>query len=162
MANRDHPEYNAWKKMRDRCQNPKADNWKYYGARGIKVCKAWESFEQFLADMGPRPSPQHTIERENVKHGYTPKNCRWATQAEQSRNKSSTKWIEHNGERMCATDFAKLIGYSKGSVHRKIKYGLTKDEIIATKLRHDLRQQAGKSQLALCLESCTGFLSGTK
>jgi hypothetical protein len=71
--------------MRRRCTNPNNADWKQYGGRGIKVCDRWiESFDNFLADMGPRPSPKHSIGRfPNNDGNYEPRNCRWATAAEQ-------------------------------------------------------------------------------
>ena len=79
------PEYQAWIDMRRRCTNPNNADWKQYGGRGIKVCDRWiESFDNFLADMGPRPSPKHSIGRfPNNDGNYEPRNCRWATAAEQ-------------------------------------------------------------------------------
>lgn len=78
--------YHSWDAMMQRCTNPKSTKWPYYGAQGIRVCARWRKFENFLADMGPRPSGM-TIERINNRGNYTPKNCKWATMLEQSRNK---------------------------------------------------------------------------
>lgn len=81
------PEYYCWKGMNQRCSNPNSPQWKDYGGRGIEVCRGWrESFTDFLKDMGPRPSPLHSIERKNNSNGYYPDNCKWATRTEQNRN----------------------------------------------------------------------------
>lgn len=86
--NRQHsPEYRSWLAMKTRCSNPRRAVWKHYGGRGIAVCPEWRvSFAQFFADMGPKPSPAHSIDRINPNGHYEPCNCRWATQAEQMRN----------------------------------------------------------------------------
>lgn len=81
-----HPTYHTWIGMRDRCRNPKNPKYKYYGGRGIKVCKRWETFEKFLADVGTRP-PNKTLDRYPDKNGaYKPGNVRWATILEQRKN----------------------------------------------------------------------------
>jgi len=81
------PEYNSWRAMIERCENPNHIGFKYYGGRGIKICARWRSsFEAFFADMGPKPSPRHTLDRKDNERGYEPDNCRWATPAEQRAN----------------------------------------------------------------------------
>lgn len=80
------PEYAVWNTMRQRCTNPNSEKYKDYGERGIKVCKRWAKFANFLADMGRRPSKDHSIDRKNNDGNYTPKNCHWATRSEQQRN----------------------------------------------------------------------------
>ena len=83
------PEYIAWGSMRQRCGNPKSQSFHHYGGRGISVCEQWQSFEQFLADMGPRPDGMSLDRYPDVNGNYEPKNCRWATNADQARNKRS-------------------------------------------------------------------------
>jgi hypothetical protein len=81
-------EYNSWRGMNERCDNQRHIGYKYYGGRGIKVCDRWRhSFANFVADMGRKPTPSHTIDRwPDVNGDYGPTNCRWATPAEQRLN----------------------------------------------------------------------------
>jgi hypothetical protein len=92
-------EYIIWKAMKQRCLNPRNNNYKNYGGRGIKLSERWiDSFMNFYADMGPRPSPRHSIERKNNDGNYEPGNCRWATRAEQAMNKRQVK-LASSGKR---------------------------------------------------------------
>jgi hypothetical protein len=87
------PEYVAWSSMIQRCACSKnALTWKNYGGRGIRVCSRWrESFANFLADVGRRPSAKHSLDRIDVNGNYEPGNVRWATRSQQQRNKRSTE-----------------------------------------------------------------------
>lgn len=89
------PEFQTWVNMKSRCLNPAQTGYEYYGERGIKICDRWlHSFENFFADMGPKPSPKHTIERKDTNGDYEPTNCIWATYTEQNRNRRVTVKIE--------------------------------------------------------------------
>lgn len=91
--------YYQWDSMIRRCNDPKREDYKHYGARGITVCKEWLNIETFLADMG-YPLPGMTIERIDNDKGYCKENCRWATQAEQTRNTRRNIWLVYNGVKM--------------------------------------------------------------
>src|SRR5215216_5230642 len=88
------PEYTAWRNMWARCRHPKHPYFKDYGGRGIAVCDRWKSFEAFLADMGKRPTPRHSLERKDNGKGYKPDKCVWATSAEQCANTRKNRMVE--------------------------------------------------------------------
>lgn len=87
---RKHPLYSTWRNMIYRCTNPKCGWFRWYGARGVTVCDRWKtSLAAFVEDMGPKPSPNMTLDRVNNSKGYEPGNCRWATAKEQSENRDT-------------------------------------------------------------------------
>ena len=104
------PEYAAWLSMRRRCDWPKWHDFARYGGRGISVCERWGSFENFYADMGPRPSPSHSLDRINNDGNYEPSNCRWATKVEQAVNRRTTRLVNVDGEMLPLTHAAKRLG----------------------------------------------------
>lgn len=114
-----HPsEYRSWEKMHDRVRDKKHHRYKNYGGRGIKICRPWYKFKNFLADMGPKPHPSYTIERIDVHGDYEPSNCRWATRAEQYRNTTRSVMVEWKGERIWLKDLC-----SRFNIPRRIVYG---------------------------------------
>lgn len=122
-------EYYIYKSMINRCYNPKTDSYKIYGCKGIKVCDRWlESFENFIQDMGMRPSLKHSIDRfPNRKGDYSPENCRWATWQEQALNRDGVKTYLYNGKKHTAHQLAKKLFIPSTSFYRHIKkYSINK------------------------------------
>lgn len=103
-------EYRVWLSMRTRCRNPNADRYKNYGGKGIKVCKRWDKYENFLSDMGRRPSTKHQIDRIDVNGHYEPSNCRWTTTKIQSRNRTDNRLIAFNGETLTMVEWSEKLG----------------------------------------------------
>lgn len=124
-------EYRAWKAIKDRCFLRSAKSFPRYGGRGITMCSVWrESFEAFLADIGRAPSPDHSVDRINNAGGYEPGNVRWATRAEQCRNRCQNVWIEFQGRRQCLKDWCDELGIAFYTASRKNIAGWDFDRIV--------------------------------
>lgn len=104
---RNKPEYRNWIKMKTRCSNTKDKCYPRYGGRGISVCERWlHSFQNFLDDLGAKPSNAHSLDRIDVNGNYEPGNVRWATPKEQGRNRRNNKLITAFGETKCLSEWA--------------------------------------------------------
>jgi hypothetical protein len=113
-------EYRIWNCIQQRCQNPKNPNWPNYGGRGIRLCAQWQTFEGFFADVGPRPSPDLTLDRKDNNGDYEPGNVRWATQAEQIRNRRSSVIVEHAGEKLSVTEWGRRFGIEPKTLKNRL------------------------------------------
>jgi hypothetical protein len=113
-------EFKIWTGIHQRCTNPNSEFYKYYGGRGISRCARWESFEAFYADMGPRPSPKHTIDRIDNDGNYEPGNCRWATKAVQASNTRKNVYFTINGERAHLSEWARRYNIDPDLVSQRI------------------------------------------
>jgi hypothetical protein len=132
------PEYKVWVAMRQRCSNPSTGHFADYGGRGIKVCARWDSFGNFLADMGKRPSADHSIDRINNDGDYEPGNCRWVlgpTQAANRRPPSNAVFLTFEGETKRAAEWAEALGVTKEAIYRRIKLGWPDDQVLSTPFR---------------------------
>lgn len=122
------PEYRIWAGMRQRCgDGPHAS--KDYGPRGIRVCERWQTFENFYADMGPRPRGM-TIDRKDPNGNYEPSNCRWATRQEQATNKRNTHFITWNGKTQSAAQWERELGLGQNVVAQRIKKGCPIEQVL--------------------------------
>jgi len=118
------PEYRVWVSMKDRCTNPNNRSWPDYGGRGIRVCRQWiRNFESFIADMGRRPSPEHTLERIKNDEGYRPENCCWATRTEQQRNTRWSRMLTINGRTQSLSAWAEEKGLPWGTLSDRLRRG---------------------------------------
>jgi hypothetical protein len=98
------PEYRSWVEMRRRCSNPNFIGYAHYGGRGITVCRRWDDFAAFLADMGTKPSPAHSIDRINPDGHYEPGNCRWTTPKEQANNRRPRQKVDYPTGGQCRAE----------------------------------------------------------
>lgn len=125
------PEYEAWRSMKHRCYTPSHEGWTWVGAKGIKVCKRWlTSFENFLEDLGKRPSPKHQLNRISKTQDYTPTNTRWALVREVGRTRTNNKVYTIGNVTLCLEDWAERAGIGKSTLHYRLAKGLTMREAI--------------------------------
>lgn len=117
------PEFRAWVAMKSRCYDSNQEAFKNWGGRGITVCDRWrESFENFLEDMGPRPSPKHSIDRYPDNNGnYEPTNCRWATAKEQGRNRRDNHLVTFDGKTLTVVEWSEITGIPHRTLVERLK-----------------------------------------
>ncbi|WP_151639069.1 hypothetical protein [Noviherbaspirillum aerium] len=122
----DSIEWDVWQGMKQRCYNPNNSRYAICGGLGIRVCERWlESFPNFLADMGERPSPDHRFGRLDTRKDYSPENCHWVTAKEHSFNRRSTVLVEMNGESHPITEWIRRLGMNTSTVYKRLARGLS-------------------------------------
>ena len=137
---RRHPLYGTWRQMVERCEEPTNENYRFYGARGIRVCSRWKSVAHFIADIGDRP-PGMQLDRIDNDEGYRPGNVRWATALEQAQNRrlsQSSNRIAIHGVVRSAAAWAALLGLSRQAMYGRLRRGWSIEDAITTPpLRRD-------------------------
>lgn len=125
------PEWVAWVAMRDRCVNQRGA-YQYHAGKGIRVCKRWQEFQNFLSDMGRKPTPAHSLDRVDSNGDYDPSNCRWATRTEQNRNRSNAIIVEHEGRLWRLYEIEALTGVSRNALKRRYYAGKRGADLFAS------------------------------
>jgi hypothetical protein len=122
--------HRVWRQMLARCHSPEDSGYHNYGGRGIYVCERWRaSFVNFIADMGPRPAGM-TLDRVDNDGPYAPENCRWATNAEQSRNRRTNRNLIFRGQTRCVSDWAAIVGVSATTICRRLDGGMSIEDAL--------------------------------
>lgn len=121
--------YWIWRGMHKRCKNKKDASYHRYGGRGISVCQRWDSFDNFLEDMG-MPGEKLSIDRMDNDGNYEPGNCRWATVHEQANNRSSNVFVEFNGEVMTLKQVSVITGVNRMTLYWRYRKGWRLPELI--------------------------------
>lgn len=140
-------EYHTWQNIKKRTSDPNNPKYRIYGARGIRICVRWRnSFENFFADMGPKPGKGYSIERKDNNGPYSPENCIWATAKVQSFNKRSNRWITFQGKTLTLTQWADMIGLSHSCLHRRLQRFSLEEALLRPKQSpHDPRKRIRKN-----------------
>lgn len=128
-------EFSTWVNILTRCNNKKVRSYKDYGAKGIKVCERWsgdDGFENFFADMGPRPSLSHSIGRKLNHVGYEPGNCQWETKLQQGQNTSRVKNLTYNGKTQCVSAWCRELGLGDSGIHLRLQNGWSLERALST------------------------------
>ncbi len=136
-------EYRTWLLMKNRCANPRNEQFQHYGGRGIYVCAEWrESFPQFLADMGRKPTEKHSIDRIDNNGPYSKENCRWATPIEQQNNNRHNRFLTHQGRTQTTAMWARELGVNVNTLRVRLFSGWSVERTLTQKIGpHAMRSQ---------------------
>lgn len=148
-------EYRTFRSMWKRCTGRDLKNARNYKLRGIRICDRWKSFKAFFEDMGPKPTPKHTLDRyPNNDGNYEPGNCRWATTKEQNRNMRRNTVVEYQGERMLLLDVVERLGLNRAAVYGRIKMGWTLADALSIPIRARKKNRKPIPSLSKGQHSC--------
>ncbi len=129
-------EYKCYKLIKDRCYNPNYKRFHDWGGRGIKMCERWlNSFQAFYADMGPRPSNDHSIERIDNNGDYWPGNCYWATRSQQANNRRSNRFIIFNKKTKTIMEWSRLVNIPYATIVARLNYGWSAEDVLTVPVR---------------------------
>lgn len=123
-------EYNSWRGMIDRCLNEDNKDYPRYGKRGITVCSRWNSFENFLSDMGRKPHPHLSLDRINNEGNYCPENCRWTDATTQSNNRRSSVKLTWKGKTLSLAEWSRVVGIGTTTLYYRYAKGLSTELIL--------------------------------
>jgi hypothetical protein len=132
------PEYSCWIAMRKRCYNISNASYMRYGGRGISICERWQRFENFLVDMGLRPSTKHSLDRIDNNGNYEPGNCRWATNKQQQVNRNSVRLLTFKGEALPLSDWSVKLRIPRATIRQRLDNGWTVERALTQDI--DLRR----------------------
>ncbi len=127
------PIFDAYHHAKARCENPKDKRFNRYGARGIKFL--FNDFEHFISEMESSWKPGLSLDRKNNDGHYEPGNCKWSSDVEQSRNRSSNRLLTLNGVMLPAVAWAEKLGWSPAVIYNRVRYGWSEQEILTTPVR---------------------------
>lgn len=129
-----HPGYQNWRAMIRRCTDVRVAGYKNYGGRGITVCERWlNSCENFILDMGPRPTPLHSIERRDYNGPYSPDNCYWALPVQQARNTRNNRIVEWKGRKATIVEWAEMLGIKYSTLRMRLERGYSLERAMHAK-----------------------------
>lgn len=132
-----HPLYQTWLNMKQRCRNPRSPQFSHYGGRGIKVCARWDTFANFVEDMGEKPGPGYSVDRIDNDGNYEPGNCRWATSTVQNRNQRRTRRVEVGGQALEAVELAEVAGVKTDTITDRVRRGLLLPQVLQSGTTRD-------------------------
>lgn len=140
------PEYVAWSNMIQRCYNPKNNNYKRYGARGVRVCDRWNpgaggSFVNFYQDLGPRPDPTYQLDKEALQPGstiYSPETTQWASRKDNNRRKRTNRLLTFQGVTLPVVDWAARQGLTRSALQHRLDRGWSIERALTTPMRAKL------------------------
>lgn len=135
-------EYAIWQSMKARCLNKKVASYKNYGGRGVTICERWMKFENFIADMGNRPTPKHSLDRIDTNGNYEPNNCRWADQVEQAQTRTNVRSITAFGETLTSAMWSRRTGIKAEAIRNRLDAGWTPEDAVSKPVRGMKRERS--------------------